>query len=113
MNFEELTIEDETNLIENNLFQDHYNQLFKEDYESSSFDYNGIKVRYLKKLETYITDRIIKQNKSNIKKEIIELAKIFIAKPIKINFVIENLENPLNAITIVATTNAPIKPKSE
>lgn len=73
MNFEELTIEDETNLIENNLFQDHYNQLFKEDYESSSFDYNGIKVRYLKKLETYITDSIIKQNKSNIKKEIINI----------------------------------------
>ena len=73
MNLDELTIEDDCNLIDNSLFIESYNKLFKENYESSSFDYNGVKVRYFQKLESYITDSILETVPSNVKKEIINI----------------------------------------
>ena len=48
-----------------------------------------------------------------IKNEMIELVKMFTAKPIKINFVMENFENPLKEITKNPTMNAPKNPKRE
>ena len=49
----------------------------------------------------------------SIKNDIIELAKMFVESPIRINFVIENLEKPLSVITITAVIKAPIKPNNE
>ena len=49
----------------------------------------------------------------SIKKDIMELVNKFKESPIRISFVTENFENPLNDITRAALTNAPKKPKSE
>lgn len=49
----------------------------------------------------------------SIKQAIKELTKRLKDKPIRINFVIENFEKPLNAITKIALISAPKKPKRE
>lgn len=49
----------------------------------------------------------------SIKKDIMELANKFTDKPIKISFVMENFEKPLNAITSTAAINAPKNPNKE
>ena len=48
-----------------------------------------------------------------IKNAIMELAKILIDNPIRINLEIENFENPLKHITKIDVSKAPINPNRE
>ena len=54
-----------------------------------------------------------KAHAAAIKKEITELVKTLIDRPIKMSFVIENFENPLIKITKNAIMIEPKKPKKE
>ena len=50
-----------------------YEELFTDNYRSISFNYNGNQIRYINKLNSYITNEIIKKTDSNIKREIINI----------------------------------------
>lgn len=73
-------------------------------FETSALENPPVKIKVIE----YALDGFV-----SIKNEIIELAKRFTDKPIKINFVIENLEKPLSVITSVAAIRAPKNPKRE
>ena len=73
INIAELSIEEECNIIDESEFIKKYNELFTSEYQSISFDYNGTKLKYIKKLESYISDTILTESKTNIKREIINI----------------------------------------
>ena len=66
-------VEDGYNIISEEKLKEEFLKLFN-DYENISFDYNGNKVRYLGKLESYITDTIIDKLGTNIEREIINIS---------------------------------------
>lgn len=68
--FSTFTREEDYNIIKESTFKTMYERLFNEDYNSSSFDYEDNKVRYVKAMESYITSTILVREDSNIKKEI-------------------------------------------
>ena len=73
INFDDLTIYEDYNVIDEDIIKKEYESLFEDKYISVSFDYNNNKVRFLKKLNSYITDNILKKEESNIKREIIDI----------------------------------------
>jgi len=73
VDFSKITEEDDYNIIDEDTLIDAYNKLFGEDHESISFNYNGNKIRYLNKLQYYITDTKLEKVSSNIKREIVDI----------------------------------------
>ncbi len=73
MNFKNFEIEEDYNLINESDIKTSYNKIFNSEYENTSFDYNGQKIRYFSKLASYVTDSILNKNESNIKREIINI----------------------------------------
>lgn len=72
MNFDNLVIEDDYNIIDESSFKEEYSKLF-DDYQSTSFSYNDNKVRYINKLDSYLTDSKLVKKSSNIKRDIQEI----------------------------------------
>ena len=70
VDFNELPVEEDYNVIDEDTIIESYYDIFKDDYESISFDYNGNKIRYINKLQYYITDKMLEKNDTNIKREI-------------------------------------------
>ena len=68
-----LTIEEDYNIIDTKTIEEEYNKLFSGEFDASSFSYNGVKIRFVSKLESYITDKVLESSKSNIKREIISI----------------------------------------
>lgn len=50
-----------------------YYLIFDGKNENASFDYNGVKVKYIKALNSYLTDKELVKTKSNIQREIINV----------------------------------------
>ena len=73
VDFDSLFNEDGSNIIENTELEKYFNELFNENYESKTFIYNGVKLKYMSKLESYISDSLLKKSESNIKSEIIDI----------------------------------------
>lgn len=73
MNFDELEVEEDYNIIEDKTLEIAYKKIFEDNYSSSNFDYNGTKIRYLNKIDSYITDNILKRLENNIAREIVEI----------------------------------------
>jgi hypothetical protein len=73
IDFKELSKEDDYNIIETSLIEKEYLELFGGKYEPVSFKYNSNKVRYLNKMESFVTDKVLEKNESNIKREIISV----------------------------------------
>lgn len=69
-NFDKLEVEDDYNIISSNTFSIAYNKLFDGDIVNSNFDYNGNKIRYFSKLDSYVTDSILIRDDSLISREI-------------------------------------------
>lgn len=65
--------EENYNLFDSSLLRNEYNKLFDTDYEPTSFNYLDERVRYLNKMDSYITDRLLDSSVSNIKREIIDV----------------------------------------
>lgn len=73
IDFSNLTIEEDYNIIEEEYFKETYKKILTSEYASTSFDYNDNKIRYINKLNAYITNSILKKESSNIKREIINI----------------------------------------
>ncbi len=73
VDFSKITEEDDYNIIDEDTLIDAYYELFSDDHTSISFSYNGNKIRYLNKLQYYITDTKLEKISSNIKREIIDI----------------------------------------
>ena len=70
IDFKNLLVDDNYNVIDEGNVKKEYARIFNREYVSTSFDYNGVEVRYIKRLSSYITDAILNKESSNIKREI-------------------------------------------
>ena len=70
LDFKKLDLVDDYNMFSDALIKDSFDRLFNDEYHSVSFDYNGNNVRYISKLNAYLTDFGLEKTKSNIKREI-------------------------------------------
>ncbi len=73
MDINSLSKEENYNLIENDKFKKCYEKKFIGEYANTSFNYNGNIFRYINKLDAYITDEVVKENKTNIKRIITKI----------------------------------------
>lgn len=74
LDFKKLDLVDNYNMFSGALLKDSYEELFTSEYESVSFNYNDNAVRYISKLNAYITNEILNKTKSNIKREITNIS---------------------------------------
>ena len=73
IDFDNLVLEDDSLIIDSNLMSKAYYLIFDGKNENISFDYNGIKVKYIKALNSYLSDKELVKTKSNIIREIINI----------------------------------------
>ena len=68
-----LTVEDDYNIIEEEKIKTAFENIFSKNhkYTAKNFNSNGNTVRYISKLESYITTEILTEKENNIKREII------------------------------------------
>ena len=63
IDFKNLEIDDNSNIISEAEFSEIYESLFDDKYVGINFDYNGNKIRYLSKISSYITEKeLVKEN---------------------------------------------------
>lgn len=70
LNFDDLETEDDYTIIEEESLKKSYNNLFTDEYTGTNFKYNDIKIKYYEKLDSYISDELLSEETSNIKREI-------------------------------------------
>lgn len=71
--FKELSNDEDYNIIDEKTFKNKYKKLFASEYNNKSFKYNDNYIRYISKIDSYISDDIINKVNSNIKREIIAI----------------------------------------
>ena len=64
---------DDYNMFSDAILKAAYEELFSDNYKSVTFNYNGNQIRYINKLNSYITTDIVKKTETNIKREIINI----------------------------------------
>lgn len=69
-----LGTEDDYNIFDSSLLRVEYDKLFNSHYEGLSFNYLNDKVRYIDKMDSYITNKVLDSVKSNIQREIIDIS---------------------------------------
>ncbi len=67
------SIEEDYQIIEEEDFKKNYLTLFNGDFSPISFDYNGNKIRYISKMNAYMTSAILKDEETSIVREILEI----------------------------------------
>lgn len=75
INFKDLEIEEDYNVIQEEQLEKEHNKLFTAKYQSVNFSYNGNKIRFLNKMNSFITDSLLEQEESHIKREIINIVE--------------------------------------
>ena len=73
VDFKEIIVEDNYNIIDEELLKKEYNKLFDSEYKGIGFNYNDTEIRYISKMKSYITDDILEKDLSNIKREITDI----------------------------------------
>ena len=73
INFSELVVDEDCNIIESEMLENTYNKLFAGEFNKVSFDFNGNKVKYINKLDSFITSTVLENKASNIQREIIDI----------------------------------------
>ena len=73
INLDSISNEDSYSIIDEKTFKNQYKKLFSGEYNNKSFKYNDNNIRYISKLDSYISDDIINKIDSNIKREIIDI----------------------------------------
>ena len=68
-----LSKEEDYNVIENDILKKCYEKKFIGEYSNQNFNYNGNTFRYINKLDAYITDNVVKENNTNIKRIITDV----------------------------------------
>ncbi len=71
LDFSDLDVEDDYNVIESNIIGENCSKLFSSECSPVNFDYNGNKVRYFEKLDSYISNSVLEKNDTLIEREII------------------------------------------
>ena len=64
---------DDYNMFSDAIIKNAYENLFSDTYKSVSFNYDGNQIRYISKLNSYITNSILKKTDTNVKREIIDI----------------------------------------
>ncbi|MBR3210879.1 MAG: hypothetical protein IKF71_02955 [Bacilli bacterium] len=72
IDFSQLPVEDDYNVIEASSLKEICSSLF-EKCDNGSFDYNGNKVRHFEKLKSYITNSVLEREESSVRREIIDI----------------------------------------
>ena len=70
VDFKELSKEDEYNIISDDILRIKYNKIFKDEYKSVNFDYNGNSVRYINIINSYVTNTLLEEEQTNIRRDI-------------------------------------------
>ena len=65
--------EDNYQIIDKSSFVYEYNKHFKDEYQNKTFNYNGNLIRYINKLDSYLSDDIINKNTTSIIREITDI----------------------------------------
>lgn len=73
LDFDSVKKEDDYQIIDEDTFKMMYEKLFDSKYTSGSFEYNNNKIRYISMINSYMTERLLKQEKSYIIKEITDI----------------------------------------
>ena len=73
VDFTSLNKEDDYNIINADTLRIKYNKIFNDSYKSESFDYNGNKIRYINKIDSYISTSLLEKKDTNIKRDIIDI----------------------------------------
>ena len=73
MNFDKLEVEEDYNVIDRSSLMDACTNLFGKGCKEVSFDYNGNKVRYFEKLESYVTNRLLEKGSTTIQRQIVDI----------------------------------------
>ena len=68
--FSSFTKEDDYNIIKESTFKTMFEELFDEKYFSASFDYDDNHIRYVKLMDSYITESLLVREDNNIRREI-------------------------------------------
>ncbi len=106
LDFNSFEQEEDYYVIAEETIQKEYQNLFKDEEQASSFEYNGTKIRYINKLDSYMTDTMIQKMKCDIIRNIIEIQEkgnqVLITTE---ETAIEWEENTVNTITYVFEDN--------
>lgn len=70
IDFATLIQEEDTNMLYEDTFALAYSKLFNDECMHGSFNYDGIKIKYMNSLKTYISDSLLTKGTSNIQREI-------------------------------------------
>lgn len=62
--------EEDYNIIKESTFKIMYEKLFDEEYKAGSFSYDDNKIRYVKQMESYMSEAVLVRVDNNIKREI-------------------------------------------
>ena len=73
IDFKKITLEKDYNIIDDGIIKNEYNKIFVDDYKPNSFNYNGVSVKYISKMKSYITNNVLEKIESNIKRDIIDI----------------------------------------
>ncbi len=76
LDFKSLNKEEDYNIIDDDSLKIKYNKLFNDEYESISFDYNGNEIRYINRIGSYISSKILEKSDSSIVKDIINISTV-------------------------------------
>lgn len=69
-NFSTLEKEEDYNIIKESTFKLMFNKLFDEEYTAGTFSYDENKIRYVKQMESYMSEEILVREENNIEREI-------------------------------------------
>lgn len=72
VDLESVINDDDYVLIENSVLKNAYEKKFQDAYVAKSFKYNGSDLKYISKLNSYVSNKTI-SSKTNIKREIIDI----------------------------------------
>ena len=73
IDIDSLTVEDNYNVIESDTLKQCFDKKFIGEFTNKTFDYNDNIFRYISKIDSYITDKIINKNDTNIVKVITDI----------------------------------------
>ena len=71
--FSSIKKEEDYQIISNDTFKLAYEKLFDDEYEASTFDYDDNKIRYVSKMDSYMTSELLEKKESNIQREITDI----------------------------------------
>ena len=73
IDFSSLNKEDDYNMFDADTLRIKYNKIFDDTYKSGSFEYDGNEIRYINKIDSYITTSLLEKKKTNIAREIVNI----------------------------------------